>query len=135
MDNVNKLRAKFSRSKLLKLLFVASVICFIYIVYRFQNYDSFSTISKPYRTHTDSKLVSDGLLSVSNKRVDVMISLTKAEYNSELQNKFRTCIRSLFHFSSVHVNLHIIGDNASRDVATQILAESVEKSKYTVSRS
>ena len=141
MDNVNKVRVKCFRYKLFNLLILTSVICFAYTVYKFRNYYSLSTASRHNRTQLGNRSVNDGLLSVSNLKrqldisdpIDVIITLTKAEFDTRLQNKFRICVRSLLHFSSIHVNLYIIGDNSSRNVADQILTESGEKSKYTVS--
>lgn len=129
---------KLQKSKILQCLLIVYLSCFIYVIYRLQQYDSFSTISDRYRKNTVNKIANDGLLSVLNDggtntgTIDVMITFTKAEYNTGLQIKFKTCLMSLFYFSSVHVELYIIGDNASKQIAAQILSETVDKSKYTV---
>ncbi|WAR15024.1 XXLT1-like protein [Mya arenaria] len=83
-----------------------------------------------------SFVVSDGdgdLLSVLEKdQVNIMITFTNAKQNGNLQNKFRTTVRSLFHFTSKPVNLFILGDEHSEAIAKDILAEVTQPGKYVI---
>ena len=156
MDVLHKLAVKLQRSKLLQLIFSAFILFLVYAAYKYQQSNSFSSMSELYRKNDNEKKTltpDDNLLSVSNNGddapgdgtnlelpvidsavpIDVMITFTKAEHNSALQTKFRTCISSLFHFATVPVNLHILGDERSRQTASEILDQSVDKSKYSVS--
>ena len=140
MEKVNKVCGKCFRFTLFRVIILILIICLAYTVFKFRNYESFSTVGKQNRTQPRKKTSNNVLLSVSNVKsqmgvsdsIDVIISLTKAQFDTRLQNKFKICVKSLLHFSSTHVSFHIIGDNSSKDVADEILKEIAEQSEYTV---
>lgn len=53
--------------------------------------------------------------------VDVLMTFTKAEKNLGLQSKFKLCISSMLHHATGSVNLNVVGDKASRDIADSII--------------
>ena len=71
-------------------------------------------------------------LAENDKSIDVMITFTKAKDNRNLRAKFETTVKSLFHFSTVHVNLHILGDHESETIARDILGQVADPAKYVV---
>ena len=77
------------------------------------------------------------LLSVSkslkeNEPIDVFITFTKADNNFNLKQKFTITVNSLFKFSTVPINLHILGDEKSEEIAKNILASVAEQDQYKV---
>ncbi|KAL4221517.1 Xyloside xylosyltransferase 1 [Mactra antiquata] len=64
--------------------------------------------------------------------IDVMVTFTKAEDNHKLISKFRTTVSSMLKFATVHINLYILGDDASIEIAHDILDEVADKHHYTM---
>jgi hypothetical protein len=66
--------------------------------------------------------------------INVIITFTNAQHNTNLQSKFGTTVSSLFQHSSIPVTLYIIGDDVSQKIAKDILEQRVVGSqKYRVS--
>ena len=119
--------------------------CYLVTLKMFKS-PTFTEISSKYRHPSDDKklsIVSDNTKMSDNKGmvdqtdkptpIDVMITFTKAKHNYQLQEKFRTTVRSLFHFSTVPIDLHILGDEDSEKLAADIIHDVADKSKYAVS--
>ncbi|KAK3597801.1 hypothetical protein CHS0354_006171 [Potamilus streckersoni] len=60
-----------------------------------------------------------------NEKPHVIITFTNAANNYGLQEKFRITVKSLFRFSSVPINLYILGDEQSKTIVSDILRDVV----------
>lgn len=58
---------------------------------------------------------------VSSNPIDVGIIFTKAGGNENLVGKFKTCVCSILKYSSIDLNLYIIGDTESQYIAKNII--------------
>ncbi|KAL3862296.1 hypothetical protein ACJMK2_008275 [Sinanodonta woodiana] len=59
------------------------------------------------------------------EKPNVIITFTNAANNYVLQEKFRTTVKSLFKFSSIPINLFILGDEKSKTIVSEILRDVV----------
>ena len=70
------------------------------------------------------------ILKMNNKdensysEIFLIITLTNAQHNTGLQEKFRVTVSSMLKYNSVPVAIHIIGDKESQKVAAGIVKES-----------
>jgi hypothetical protein len=152
MEIVQILQNRVKRSKILQLLVVLIAILAIYSFYKVGSTPKISGLNTSYHERDKhvqkQKQVEETLLSVSDSAVlpvnkvardeddhpiDVMITFTKAENNNNLQVKFRMTVKSLFKFASSKINLYILGDVKSEEIAKDILSEVADKQKYNVS--
>lgn len=78
---------------------------------------------------SDSKRKED-----ASSEINVLITFTGASTNQQLQSKFETTVESMFQFSTVKIQLYIIGDPTSQQIAKTFLDKHVNSSKYTVSQ-
>ena len=107
---------------------------FVYVIYTLSKATD-SANQKPNGKDLRGSIVRKfDLLSVSNRKaiddpIDLLITFTKANHNNEIQDKFRTCVSSLFKFLSVPIRLNLMSDNASRDIANHILHPWTESSQ------
>lgn len=140
---------RIMRSKILQFTILFLILCCIYAFYNLGSASKISGLNGSLERNEQasidekSKQKKKTLLSVSKsdtnkaakaeKPVDVMITFTKAEQNSNLQTKFRTTVKSLFRFASIPINLYILGDPESEKIAKNILSEVADSQKYTVS--
>ncbi len=53
--------------------------------------------------------------------VDVLMTFTKAENNRGLSEKFELCVSSMLHHATTSINLHVIGDKPSQEIAQAIV--------------
>lgn len=49
--------------------------------------------------------------------LDVLITFTKAKNNINLQNKFSVCVSSMLGQTSGPLNLHVVGESSSLEIA------------------
>lgn len=142
MDVLKTLGRAIQRSKCLQITLVVGLLVMIYIYYSLGSYPKITAIRDRGERNKNAKVESSdtdaGVLSVSHsineiKEIDVMITFARAENNFNLQSKFRTTVKSMLRFSSVLVNLYILGDVGSEKIARSIL-EDVSKHghKYKV---
>ncbi|XP_060593934.1 xyloside xylosyltransferase 1-like [Ruditapes philippinarum] len=149
MEVVQILQNRVKRSKILQLLVVLIATLAIYSFYKLGSTPKISGLNTSYHERDkhvvqNQKQVKETLLSVSDSAVnkvvkdeddhpiDVMITFTKAENNNNLQVKFRMTVMSLFKFASSKINLYILGDVKSEEIAKDILSEVADKQKYNV---
>jgi len=66
---------------------------------------------------------------IADKRevVNISITFTKAKQNWSLQEKFKVTISSMFKWTSVPLNLYIIGDRDSQDIAKEVINNAAKK--------
>lgn len=62
----------------------------------------------------------------------VLIPLTNARVNRNLQTKFEVCVSSMSHLSSAVIHLYVIGDQDSRNIARSFVA-TISKQNVKVS--
>ena len=121
------------RSHAFKLVISMLLACFVYVIYTLSKATDPAN-QKPNEKDIRGSIVRKyDLLSVSNQKanddpIDLLITFTKANHNKEIQDKFRTCVSSLFKFLSVPARLNLMSDNASRDIANRILHPWTESS-------
>ena len=121
------------RSHAFKVVISMLFACIVYIIYSLSKATD-SAHQKPNEKDLRNSIVRKfDLLSVSNKKaiddpIDLLITFTKANHNKETQDKFSTCVSSLFNFLRVPVRLNLMSDNASRDIANHILHPWTESS-------
>lgn len=65
--------------------------------------------------------------------INVFIIFTNVVYYSHLQKKFATTVASLLKFSSIPINLYLLGDLESYRIAKDILKGAADGHKYRVS--
>ena len=114
------------RSHAFKVVISMLFACFVYVIYTLSKATHSSNQKPNEKDLRDSLVRKFDLLSVSNKKaiddpIDLLITFTKANHNKEIQDKFKTCVSSLFKFLSVPVRLNLMSDSASRDIANHIL--------------
>ena len=121
------------RSHAFKVVISMLFACFVYVIYTLSKATDSANQKPNEKALRDSMVRKFDLLSVSNRKaiddpIDLLITFTKADHNNEIQDKFRTCVSSLFNFLSVPVRLNLMSDNASRDIANHILHPWTESS-------
>ena len=118
------------RSHAFKVVISMLFACFVYVIYTLSKATDPASQKPNEKGLRDSIIRKFDLLSVSNKNpIDLLITFTKANHNKEIQDKFRTCVSSLFKFLSVPIRLNLMSDNASRDIANHILHPWTENSQ------
>lgn len=128
------------------------VLYSLYAVYNFSNALDFIKYKKGLSgngmmifTDDNKQIKNETLLSVSKLKttefvkgkteqaIDVVIIFSDVVYYSHLQKKFATTVASLLRFSSIPINLFVLGDLASYRIAQNILKEATDSHKYRVS--
>ena len=136
MDTLRLFGQAIQRSRFLQLLLIAGLLGAVYLYYSLGSSSKITAIrDNASRKSVDASGQISSLLSVSDtvgeiKEIDVIVTFTKAATNPSLLKKFRTTVKSLFRFSSVPVNLYILGDDASEKIARNILEEEVPEHKH-----
>jgi hypothetical protein len=121
---------------------MVSIVCVIFIAILFFNLSVCAEKSLFEDGTCDVEAVRCSGLSIScasagetyTQEINVIITFTNAQHNTNLQSKFGTTVSSLFHHSSMPVALYIIGDDVSQKIAKDILEQRVvDSKKYRVS--
>lgn len=124
----------FSRRTTLSTYAIVCTLLFILIYYSFSND---LRHAKESRTTGKYNMILKDLhheltSAEENGTADVMFTFTKAKENAQFVMKFKTCLSSLLEYSTIHLNFHLITDEASQLVASRIIDSVLTKSKTIV---
>ncbi|ELU12058.1 hypothetical protein CAPTEDRAFT_219773 [Capitella teleta] len=115
-----------------KLSFVILIVFTLFCVFLAEEGDSYFG-SKSGDTTTCHNVENDHLECDSDNSIDVIFTFTNAVKNDDLQKQFILTVTSLFRHATIPLNIHIIGEEASQNLAEKIMAKNVPSTaKYKI---
>ena len=98
------------------------ILLFLFIIFKIQS----------HATQEERVIIDNDIIKDVN-RINVAITFSKAKDNLKLQEKFKTCIKSLLKYATIDINFFIVGDVDSQNLAKSYFKNIEDvKIKYNV---